>query len=653
MRRFVTFLAAWLFAYLARGDAADLATTKFQYDAGITAIHSARLEAERTLSSQYTNTLHTLRIRAQNAGDLDTVKQLLAEKARFDGERCAPAAPPALPDLRKLAEALRKRLREIEVTEATDTIRQAQQYDVTLSALQTSLTRQGKIDEASTVQDERKALAASETYLQAKATLAQSSSPAKPQTLAPPALSIAELLTSPDYEWTPPENLGPGVNSRSDERTVTLSGDGLTLIFMSVSNANITNEDLYESRRTSVSDPFGSPISLKDLNTPRYESAASLSDDGLTLIYHADNGPNHHGSGDMYVSKRPSRTSAWTRPENLGKSINSTNWEGTPGLSHDGLTLMYGSTQGSKSGESHLWRSRRATPQGQWETAERVTTDAPASKYEGHPDFAPDDQAIVFLRDKVLFIASVVTNGPLTSIPLDLRVSGKVDSPCLSRDGCTLYFTSDCPGGYGGWDVWKTRRIPRVRAMPAAATNRISWIVPQVPLPNSTGWITVFDGQRLSGCNPDAEAIAAGKIGVEDGILRLDRANIAFAVTGRDVAVRARLKKVSGQNVAFGRHAGSGAGYLGWFEGGRSFGIGKVTTRYVTIQRGSPAEVCDDFFDMEFAIEGSTMTIKANGSTVVTATDGDVVEAGTLSIGTLKGIALFKRIEVRVLDGRK
>jgi len=31
----------------------------------------------------------------------------------------------------------------------------------------------------------------------------------------------------------------------------------------------------------------------------------------------------------------------------------------------------------------------------------------------------------------------------------------------LLRDGRTLFFNSKCPGGYGGWDIWQIRRVPK------------------------------------------------------------------------------------------------------------------------------------------------------------------------------------------------
>lgn len=462
MRLLSAILAACSFAYLARGGIADLETTRFQYDAGITAVHSARLEAERALSNQYTNTLHSLRVRAQNAGDLDTVKQLIAEKARFDAERRAPVAQPALPELRNLALALGRRLREIEVKEATDTIRQAQQYEATLSALQTALTRQGKIDEASAVQNERKALAASETYLQAKATIAEAPSPAKPRALSPPALSIAELLTSPDYEWTKPENLGPNVNSATNEVHVTLSEDELTLVTYS----DRPKKGLWEHRRQIVTDPFGDGMALVAPSGALWVGAPSLSGDGLRLVFNSTAGPHHKGKADIYEAGRLDRNSPWSNPENAGYEINSSDDDLTPSLSPDGMTLFFSSIGRGGPGGGDLWRSRRKSFDKSWESPKSLGNGVNTSGNEYSPKPCSDNRTILFARENPvgnfrLFMATPDASGELSARPLDLPVTGNMQSPQLSRDGSTLYFTSDCPGGFGGYDVWKTRRVPR------------------------------------------------------------------------------------------------------------------------------------------------------------------------------------------------
>src|SRR5439155_21895688 len=136
-------------------------------------------------------------------------------------------------------------------------------------------------------------------------------------------------LTSSEYEWTAPENLGPGVNANSYDQQLTVSADGLNLVLASRRSGV---QDLFECRRKSVDEPFGSAVPIKELNTPEWEGGPFLSADGLKLLYHAQHGPNDQGSSDLYQTRRRDRNSPWETPVNLGVSVNTASSEEWPCL---------------------------------------------------------------------------------------------------------------------------------------------------------------------------------------------------------------------------------------------------------------------------------------------------------------------------------
>ena len=79
-----------------------------------------------------------------------------------------------------------------------------------------------------------------------------------------------------------------------------------------------------------------------------------------------------------------------------------------------------------------------------------------------------------------------VPNGSDTFVSraLDLPVNGGVTSPWLSPDGRTLYFSSDCPGGLGGFDLWQIRRVPKAKTVsPAPAVASATMDGPAVNTP--------------------------------------------------------------------------------------------------------------------------------------------------------------------------
>ena len=93
---------------------------------------------------------------------------------------------------------------------------------------------------------------------------------------------------------------------------------------------------------------------------------------------------------------------------------------------------------------------------------------------EGSITFSPDGKTMVFARgnsgkrkgtaDVNLFM-SVLRNGQwLEPRMLNINNPGYWDSsPAFSRDGRTLYFASNRPGGYGGVDIYSARRNSRGR----------------------------------------------------------------------------------------------------------------------------------------------------------------------------------------------
>jgi len=95
-----------------------------------------------------------------------------------------------------------------------------------------------------------------------------------------------------------------------------------------------------------------------------------------------------------------------------------------------------------------------------------------------------------------------------------------------------------------------------------ASNTAISWVSQAVPKPDSDGWITLFDGEHLRGCNPTNDCFRSGKIFVQNGSLWVDSVDIPFNLKAREVAFRVQAKKVSGQNfgITFGRD-------VAWFNG--------------------------------------------------------------------------------------
>jgi Tol biopolymer transport system component len=86
--------------------------------------------------------------------------------------------------------------------------------------------------------------------------------------------------------WQEPENLGPTVNSVKQDARLHISADGLLLLFDSKREGGYGGQDLYMTRRESLSDSWGEAMSLGPyVNTPEHEYNPSISPDGHMLYF--------------------------------------------------------------------------------------------------------------------------------------------------------------------------------------------------------------------------------------------------------------------------------------------------------------------------------------------------------------------------------
>ncbi|WP_439882292.1 OmpA family protein [Pontibacter sp. MBLB2868] len=96
------------------------------------------------------------------------------------------------------------------------------------------------------------------------------------------------------------------------------------------------------------------PVSISDnINSPANEGAATISGDGKTLVFTSCNRPDGIGDCDLYISTRTGN--AWSKPRNMGTAVNSKAWDSQPSLSADGRTIYFSSNRGGGLGKEDLW----------------------------------------------------------------------------------------------------------------------------------------------------------------------------------------------------------------------------------------------------------------------------------------------------------
>src|SRR6266480_7704871 len=140
------------------------------------------------------------------------------------------------------------------------------------------------------------------------------------------ALGASGLLAAPSFsEWSPPVNLGPTVNTGFIDAGPALSKDGLSLYFNSNRPGGFGGNDIWVSRRATREDAWGAPVNLgPTINTASNEDTPSFSRDGHTMYFNSDR-PGGFGLRDIYISRRMNTRDdfGWEAPVNAGPGVNS------------------------------------------------------------------------------------------------------------------------------------------------------------------------------------------------------------------------------------------------------------------------------------------------------------------------------------------
>ncbi len=162
---------------------------------------------------------------------------------------------------------------------------------------------------------------------------------------------------SKDEPWGPNENLGPVVNSSSDESWPSISRDGLELYFDSSRPNGSGSYDLWVTKRTTRDAPWAEPVNLSsNVNSTASDGRPCLSPDGLTLFFDAKERPEGYGMRDLYMTRRASRSAPWQEAVNLGPIVNSSANEEVAFISADGSTLYFDSSRPGGYGGQDIWK---------------------------------------------------------------------------------------------------------------------------------------------------------------------------------------------------------------------------------------------------------------------------------------------------------
>ncbi|MEY2835773.1 MAG: hypothetical protein RLZZ557_1435 [Bacteroidota bacterium] len=209
----------------------------------------------------------------------------------------------------------------------------------------------------------------------------------------------------------------------------------------------------------------GAPIQVVNagnmINSSQSEYFPSMTVDGSRLVWtRRVNDFNE----DFFASDR--LDGAWTPGIPLPGEINTPMKEGAQQISQDGKWLVYAGQYPDSYGRFDIYLSE-LTPTG-WSARQNMGEQINSEFWESSPCLSPDKMELYFASDRSggyggidIYVSRRLANGKWSSpenLGPAINTAGDESSPFLHADNETLYFSSNGLQGYGGADLFMARR---------------------------------------------------------------------------------------------------------------------------------------------------------------------------------------------------
>ena len=324
------------------------------------------------------------------------------------------------------------------------------------------------------------------------------------------------------------KNLGPTVNTQYAEHSPVISSDDKILIYTTRANpADIPGlasasreknktaadgeyyEGIVEAKRIDA-DNWSKPRSLSAaLNSKGHDASSQLFDnDTKMLMYRSDN------DGDIMMSEKKGEN--WSSPVALNSNINAKSYESDSYITPDGKTLYFSTNRYSEDGTLDLYYSTRASMSADWGPAKSLGNVINTKYDDDSPYLSANGKTLYFssrghntMGDYDIFKSQYDSIGHKWGQPENMGYP--INTPDadtyyrLSPDGTYAYLSSYRIGGYGEKDIYTINYIKNIIVKGKVFSKRDSTTaVPNVEL--------VFNGKKVSG-----DAISFRDVAKADG----------------------------------------------------------------------------------------------------------------------------------------
>lgn len=264
-----------------------------------------------------------------------------------------------------------------------------------------------------------------------------------------------------------PQNLGIRINTEAPELFPSMAVDTQSLFF--TRRMNNMDEDLYFA----LSDSCGGWFKAHNIGAPpnstSQESSQFISADGHYLFFtRCDNRSEDgwaEGGCDMFMAYRVAFDSAWTQPQPFGKTINTPDYEGMPSVSPDNRELYFVSDRRGGLGGYDIWVSRFEN--GLWQLPVNAGPGVNTAGNETTPYIATDNNTLFFSSDRRpgfggtdLFVSrrkGTGNWGMAENLGAPINTAHEEKTPFVALNGRTLFFASDRDGPAGNYDILQSQ----------------------------------------------------------------------------------------------------------------------------------------------------------------------------------------------------
>ena len=258
-----------------------------------------------------------------------------------------------------------------------------------------------------------------------------------------PGSCVAQWVAGPSL--SDPAELG--VNTTADEQAPFVTADGLDLYYSK-------DGEVYLSTRTALSGAFANGNKVSGLSSGSFEGKTFVSANKLRAFFSSTRAGGGGGAYDLFRGSRNATSGTFAVDTTYVGTLNTSGNEIDPHLTDDLLHIYY-STIASASPVIAL--ATRATVNDSFGTP-TVLTELSSGTGETGPTLTADELVIAFSSSRIAtpggtnlwYATRTSKTQPFNAPQLVPSINSGFfdDTPHLTADGCTLYFSSSKDGSY-------------------------------------------------------------------------------------------------------------------------------------------------------------------------------------------------------------